>query len=124
MGHQLIKTARDRDQYLLWSSVTDSWLLLGTRAEMLEELPTVRGWDQENAELALDRADKHGTSAPLNLGCPWDDDYLAVGECAPRGGSYRIARDRLPTYADAILRGDGQAAQALLERYDEDEDDD
>lgn len=128
MGRAVVKTAKDRDQYLIWSSVVDAPVVgPGTRAEMAEYLliqDRVR-WRPDEVEATLARADENGSSDRVIRFAWWDDDPLPVGEGSPSGGWYHLRRDRLPAYADALAADDDAAAQALLEcwqRYGEDED--
>jgi len=66
MGRHIIKVAPDLDLYVEWSSIVDSPVCWGTRAEMLEE-----GTDA----VRLDRADKFGTSSLPGFD-NWETDSL------------------------------------------------
>ncbi len=129
MGRMVVKTARDRDQYLIWSSVVDAPIAgPGTRAEALAWLTSAERdrWRMTapDAEEALSRADVHGSSARGLRDGRWDDEPLPVVSGSPDDGWYRIRRERLTDYADALGRDDEAAAQALLEcwqRHDEDD---
>lgn len=126
MGRMIVKTARGRDQYLIWSSVVDAAVAgPGTREQVAHWLATedrVR-WSPAEVERILARADEHGSSAGTRDGW-WDDETLSVGEGSPSDGWYHIRRERLADYADALEREDDAAAVALLEcwsRHDEDD---
>lgn len=99
----LIKGARDRDQYVGWSNVSDGPTGVWSRETALEYgFPPSR----------LDRADENGSS---DLSCGdghWDD----AGFIAEQRGWLR--RDRLGDYAVEYLHGDRQAAFSLLEPFE------
>ncbi len=124
MGQALIRAAPDRDLYLVWSSIVDAPVAVGTRAEMVGWARQEWRLEEERAEAALMRADELGTSdRRFNTG-GWDDDELPVfnGWQPPEPGWWYIRRDRLVEFAEAILRDDDAAATALLHRApDEDE---
>lgn len=125
MGQAVVKTTRDRDMYIVWSSIVDAPVYVGDRAAMVQYVQQEWRLDADRAEAALVRADTEGTSDRAIKFGHWDDDYLPVMEGSPRDGWYHIARDRLSAYADALLAGDEPAATALLEcyrRHDEDDD--
>lgn len=130
MGQAIVKAAKDRDLYLIWSSVVDAPVWVGDRAELLEHL-----WDEYRREHPnstpnpgygpedrIARADRTGTSMIDPPVYGWDDDAIIVMEGSPDDGWYHIRRDRLADYAEALLRDDDAAATALLEcfeRFDE-----
>jgi hypothetical protein len=123
VGRAIVKAAPDRDLYMVWSSIVDAVVAVGTRAEMVEYARQDWRLDDEHAEAALVRADTLGSSdRAIGFG-RWGDDVLPVREGSPPDGWYHIRRDRLVDYVEALLRDDGEAATALLER-DDDEDDD
>lgn len=88
MGYAIIKTARDRDQYVLYSSASDTPVFLGTRAETITELggdvtthrcPTCRQWSpRDNVLRRMEHADEYGSSTHL-VG-RWDDDEIQYGQ--------------------------------------------
>lgn len=87
MGYAIIKTAPDRDQYVLYSSSSDTPVFLGTRAEVITELggdvadrcPTCRqGSPRDNVLRRLARADECGSSTHL-VG-QWDDAEIQYGQ--------------------------------------------
>lgn len=100
----IIKPHPRRDQYVLWSTVTDTPVAHGTRAEILTYLPIPaesRGYlearragttlYQTAARIA--RADLYGTSALWGFG-GWDDHLLVFDQrgMLPRRHAYRAAR--------------------------------
>jgi len=121
MGQAIIKAAPDRDLYLIWSSVVDAAVWVGTRAELagyaVEEYGR-HGWETYWRD-GLDRADDCGTSDRAFKTGAWDDESLRVGEGSPEagrdGGIWYIRRDRLAAYADALLADDDAAGHALME---------
>lgn len=79
MGHIVIKPERDRDLYVVWSTIVDAPLAWGDRAEVHDYLTR----DQPGHGLAgpaarLDRADLNGTSAlgDFSFFGRWDDEGL------------------------------------------------
>lgn len=119
MGRCVVKTARDRDQYLIWSSVVDAPVAgPGTREQVKDWLLTEdrTRWTPDEVEEILARTDLNGSSDRAMRFAWWDEyDYLQVGEGSPGGGWYHLRRDRLADYADALERDDEAGAQALLE---------
>jgi len=124
MGRVVLKTARDRDQYVIWSPIVDDVVLgPGTRAQVAAYLlteDTARRTPDE-VERTLARVDEHGSSDRTVRFGWWDDPELNVGQ--GDDGLYHLPRARLADYADALGRGDDAAARALLvcwQRFDED----
>jgi hypothetical protein len=118
VGEAIVKAAKGRDLYLIWSSVVENAIWVGDRTGLLEHLhgdgqPQYPGIP--SAEDRIVRADETGSSAVAPPAYGWDDKYLRVMEGSPSDGWYHIRRDRLPAYAEALLRGDDAAAVALLE---------
>ncbi|MEU5442745.1 hypothetical protein [Streptomyces griseofuscus] len=99
----LVKSAPDKDLYVLWSTVCDMPGGVFSRETAMEYgFPPSR----------LDRADATGTSSHCGDGA-WDD----TGFVAEQLGWLR--RDRLGDYAVEYLHGDREAAYALLEPFDD-----
>jgi hypothetical protein len=127
MPQIIIKTARDRDQYLIWSTNVDNAVAgPGSREEVKQWLLAEdrTRWTDEEAERILERTDANGSSDRAVRFAWWGDEFLPVGEGSPSDGWYHLRRDQLADYADALLRGDEAAAVALLEcwqRHDEDD---
>jgi hypothetical protein len=132
VGQAIVKAAKDRDLYLIWSSVVDNAIWVGNRAELLEHLQ--REYRREHPDSTpnpgkapedrVARADRTGSSM-IDPECyRWDDEALTVMEGSPPDGWYHIRRERLAEYAEALLRDDEAAAVALLEcwqRFGDDE---
>lgn len=98
----IVKAAPDRDLYVGWSNVCDMPAGVWSRETAIEYgFPPSR----------LDRADATGTSSHIGDGA-WDDK----GFVAEQRGWLR--RDRLGDYAVEYLHGDRQAAYALLEPFE------
>src|SRR2546421_449164 len=112
VGQAVVKAAKDRDLYLIWSSIVDNAIWVGTRAELLDYLwrehrmahPDCTPNAGSAPEDRVARADRTGSSmiAPAVYG--WDDEALTVMEGSPPDGWYQIRRDRLVEYAEALLR--------------------
>jgi hypothetical protein len=124
MGQMIVKAARDRDLYLVWSSVVDAPIAVGTRSEMATYAGREWRYDVDEAEAVLRRVEERGSSDRSTRAGWWDDDALTVMEGSPADGWYRIRRDRLADYAEALMRDDEGAAQALLECWHRIGDDD
>lgn len=125
MGRVVLKTAPDRDQYVIWSSVVDGVVIgPGTREQVARHLLTEgrTRWTADEVENILARTDERGSSDRMIRFGWWDDDPLDTG---PGGdGWYQLPRERLAAYADALAAGDERAARALLvcwRRFDEDD---
>jgi hypothetical protein len=123
MGRFVVKADRDRDLYLIWSTVVDAPIWVGDRAELVKELwaeyrrehPHSTPNAGHGPDARIRRADETGTSA---LDCDWygwDDETFMVMAGAPDDGWYHLRRDRLADYAEALLRDDEAGARALLE---------
>lgn len=121
MGQAIIRAARNRDDlYLVWSSIVDAPVAVGTRAEMVGWARAEWHLEEERAEAALVRADELGSSdRAIGFG-RWDDDELPVfnGWQPQEPGWWYIRRDRLVEFAEAILRDDDASATALLHRVE------
>lgn len=104
----LYKGQPGEDAYVAWSSIVEAPVYVGTRAEMIEH-----GYDEER----IDRADKKGTSA-FNIDDWWNETAFHIAE--QRG---ILRRTKLVEYSRLHLAGDKDAAYALLEPFDDDEED-
>ncbi len=67
MGQAIIRAAPDRDLYLVWSSIVDAPVAVGTRAEMVGWARQEWRLEEERAEAALVRAE-HPIPSPAVLG--------------------------------------------------------
>lgn len=128
MPQIVLKTDRDRDQYLIWSTVVHAPVAgPGSRGQAANHLLSKARtrYTADEVEAILARVDANGSSDRVVRFGWWDDETLPVVVGSPDDGWYRIRRDRLGAYADALLADDDAAAQALLERWQRhDEDDD
>jgi hypothetical protein len=142
MGWQILPVRNSPDEpvtddYLIWSSVTDSPLFRGTRAQCEQ------AWEQWVAEDAVsnarrnfphlfEAADEHGSSA--RMGDRWGDGITCHE--VPRGPGV-LPRARLREFADVMFPGypggqdsvraadiDADAVFELLEPFDYDEEPD
>lgn len=105
MGRQIIKVSRELDQYVVWSSIVESWVYIGTRDEMLLDYPRTVGRGSPRVEIvkAMARADEFGSSAyePFTWRFDAKDDrqqlWHSQGEDmgAPLG-AYHIKRSDFP----------------------------
>ncbi len=119
MARIVFKATPGLDLYLVWSTVVDSAVGVGTGAEVVEFL--LEGdYSRREALAAVQRADLNGSSAHdagMRLGW-WDSDPIRVMEAAPRDAPpehfYYLPRARMLGYAHALHVGDDKAAQALL----------
>ena len=126
MGQVIIKAARDRDLYCVWSSVVDAPVEAGTRSDMIDYVKSEWRLGLDEAEATLTRADEKGSSTRVARFGHWDHECLFVVEGTPADGHYRIRRERLGEYIEALMRDDDQAATELLEfeAFHPDEEDD
>lgn len=120
MPSVVIKPCRDRDEYVVWSTVTESPHGYGDRTEMAELL---RGGirrndeqDRRNPEPALARADRYGSSAHPEWGeGHWGDDCWIYHQAGilRRSGLYRAA----------VLQCEGRERDILdlLEPFDDED---
>ena len=99
----LVKTAPDKDQYVLWSTACDM-----PGGVFSRETAREYGFPQSK----VDHADEHGSSSRIGDGA-WDDK----GWVAEQRGWLR--RDLIGDYAVEYLYGDREAAFALLEPFDD-----
>lgn len=107
------------DRYLVWSTVVDAPIGIGTRVDMLRWLqPPVGDLDPARARAVMKRVDETGTSEREGRGA-WEDlEPIPVGEdLCPSDGWYRMSRENLPALVDAIASGDREAIHQLLVRY-------
>ncbi len=113
MGRCILKTDRDRDEYVEWSSVVDD-IVAGPddRAEMGCYLLETGLYWPEDADDVLARADERGTSDRVFRFGGWEDEELPVG------GDRWLPRAELHTYAHACnVHDNGRSAEAMLRRY-------
>jgi hypothetical protein len=100
----LVKTAKDRDQYVQWSTVAD-----GPKGVFSRETALEYGFPRST----IDYADEHGSSSRLGDGA-WDDK----GWVAEQRGW--LPRHLIGDYAVEYLHGDRVAAYAMLEPFEDD----
>ncbi len=115
MGRVVLKTAPDRDQYVIWSSVVDDIVAgPGTREQTAQHLLTEERirYTPDEVENILNRTDERGSSDRAMRFGWWDDDPLNTGP--GDDGWYHLPRERLAAYADALSRDDEAGAKALL----------
>lgn len=105
MGHTIIKPKRDEDFYAVYSSVVDSFICWGTRAELEAEY-------EHAAPDRFARADSAGSSCtwttPPEFG--WHEDTVLVHLQAPQpdgAWALRVPRDRVAEFC-ATLGDDGR----------------
>lgn len=114
----VIKTARDRDQYVIWGTVVDDVIAgPGTRAQAEHYLLNSdrTRWTPDEAEEILARVDEHGSSDRCVQFAWWTDETITVGN------GWTLPRDMLPAYADAIGADDKAAVAAMLTPPEDDD---
>jgi hypothetical protein len=133
VNRPILRTGRDVDLYVEWSTIADGPTWFGTRAELLEYLR--REWDREHPDCIpkegvgpaarVARCDEAGTSV-------YPDPELA-GRHVPFGawndagfvidGRAWLPRESLTAYVQAFQAGDAAAAAACLVpiRHDDEE---
>jgi hypothetical protein len=114
MPQYVVKPDPERDEYVYWSTITESPYFAGTRAEMVAYL---RGRDPQDFDARMERADLRGTSA---LWPDLDAPYLGWGDTTiyeQRGVIKTADMGTLARRLDA-----GQDVTDLLEPFDDDDD--
>lgn len=116
MGQAIVKCARDRDLYLIWSSIVDNAIWVFDNREELVKHLVDEGYSSPGASVR--RADENGSSDRAIRFAWWDDDELQVMEGAPPcpdgpDGYWSIRREHLTAYAEAILAAEDDAALAV-----------
>lgn len=127
MGNTIVKIAPDRDEYVIWSSNTETPLWLGTRAELLEELGDIHGecptchsrisWI-DTTRARIERADERGSSSGHGSwwweynGEPYKGIYAQLG---------LVARENLPAIVELLTdyEVDDPQIVALLEPFED-----
>lgn len=115
MPHIILKPQRDVDFYVDWSTVVDSVVVSGTRAELLASLCRKCPADPSR----FDRADRFGSSSDGYwvgyLG--WDHAVLMVAH--PFDEQRMLPRENLRAFTDALNASDIPAALALTDPIDD-----
>lgn len=110
----VVKTAWDRNCYVLWSGIAEGPIFIGTREEMRRVLLREGG----SADERLDRADTEGTSlrrdhltGPGGPSYGWGDEgWLVQQGSAPHRW---LPRENLEAFTRAYLEGRRADAMAL-----------
>ncbi|KMV17532.1 hypothetical protein ACT17_14635 [Mycolicibacterium conceptionense] len=105
MGHTIIKPKRDEDFYVVYSSIVDSFICWGTRAELEAEY-------EHAAPDRFARADSTGSSCawitPPEFGWHEDEVHVREGVELPDGAhAQRVPRDRIAEFC-ATVGDDGR----------------
>lgn len=111
MARLILKPERDVDFYVEWSTIVDSPIRSGTRAELEAELGP-------DSAVRFARADKHGSSS-LARWFGYDDDGLITGEPLPK--RRWLPRSKLAAYAKALETNDRATAMGLTEPIEEED---
>ncbi len=125
MGNVVIKLDRDRDEYVLWSTETESPIAYGTRTEMLDHLggdlqpgtcPTCQQYvsHQSIPTARLARADVKGSSDMSHGWGWWDYDEFLYAQQGT------LARSDLARACALLCDGREADVAALLTPFDED----
>lgn len=121
MGNIVMKIDRERDLYVIWSSVVESPAYIGTRAEVAVELErdTPRGYAPlpgNSPEDRLARADATGTSAMYDSP-PFDGAFDDSGMIVEQRGW--LPRADLGRFVDAVIADDMDAAYGVLQPFED-----
>lgn len=108
MPSYIVKPERDKDFYVLWSTVTDSPHAWGTRQELSEDGDGFLGHRTYAAE-RFERADEFGTSDLSIRQFGWEDAILVVMNM-PKNGI--LKRSDLRKYLDSLVVANGAALSA------------
>lgn len=116
MGQIILKMRPADDLYMIWSTVVESPVFLGDRADVVAYLEAER-FMWSDPEGALARADACGASSKLWRDGAWDDP-----ECVFIYEQRGILRARkLPILAEMFLLDPAADAGPLLEPFDDEE---
>ena len=114
MPHLILKPQRDVDFYVDWSTITDTVVASGTRAELSAAMVTHRTLCAGSDPSRFDRADRTGSSADGAwvgyLG--WDSPATLIAS-HPFDEQRLLPRENLRAFADALNADDVPAALAL-----------
>lgn len=118
MPNYVIKTAKNRDCYVIWSENVGSPTFIGTRADAGRRL---KAWGEWGDGSKLDRADRYGSSARQGADYGWDDKGWAVSDTdLPAGAGDRwLPRENLEAFARALDTGHKDVALALTRPVEE-----
>jgi hypothetical protein len=119
MGQMILKVSRERDLYMVWSSVVDNAVWVGTKDELVEGLVQEEAKRiREQIGREFERADERGTSARAFVRGGFEDtDTLLVRELdglPPWGG--KLHRKDFEAYAEALMVEDNAEAARLVAR--------
>jgi hypothetical protein len=124
MGHYVIKTDRDQDLYVIWSSTVDAPIWIGDRKGLSEYLwheyrrehPESDPFPGTGPDVRMERADMFGTS-DVHGAYGWDDEAFNLMFGAPDDEYFHeLPRANLAAYCQAIGRGQDDEARAMLRR--------
>jgi len=116
MPRYVVKVARDSDEYVWWSDITEAPIAIGDRDYVMNTMREYGHADEATPD-RFDRADRTGCSAMWpNLDRPIYH-FDGNGPIAEQKGF--IPRDRLGEYVRLHISGDLDAAYALLEPLDD-----
>lgn len=106
MGRYVIRADPEQDLYLVFSTVVDNFILIGSRDEASHEV----------SEEALAAADTCGTSSVYGRGAYDGKTAVSILAPEPRGERwYLLARRHFADYARLILDGREAEAEQFLE---------
>lgn len=109
MGHLVVKVAKDEDLYMVWSSIVDNAVWIGSREELLDSSMEV------GTEERITRADEKGSSSMRGIGWWEDDDFLVHNTQHRRdAGFFELRREDFAHYARHLLTDPEQAEKVLL----------
>jgi len=80
MGRMIVKPNREKNLYVLWSSITDTPLMWGKRRHFLKWAKDPANWDvlsPDQIEAMLDRADATSSSSRI-FPESWDEDFSII----------------------------------------------
>ena len=132
MGDVIIKAAKDRDLYLIWSTVVDGPVAVYPSVEDLRE----HLWKEYRRQhphcvpqpgygpnARITRADVYGSSAaPDDNGAyGWDEESWGIDGYGIPDGRWDLPRANLVAYVEAVLQNDMDAAAKQLRPYIEED---
>jgi hypothetical protein len=121
MPEFVMKVDRDRDLYVLWSTVVEAPIFAGDREAMLARLAEDAPYEpvaEFRPKGRLARADECGTSAMYGSP-PYDGAFDDTGLIVEQRGW--LPRADLGRFVDALLADDPDAAYAALQPFEDEQ---
>ena len=117
MPHIVIKPRKDANEYIMWSTVTDSPVSkVMTRDEAFHHLMATQGGMRAATHDRLDRADASGLSVVYDRGLKWDTKEFVRIETIDRYITGWVKFENLGRLADAIYHRNWTVVDDVIKR--------